>query len=731
MQLIQSSVSQLLRSNSDTFFIPPFQRSYEWGKQELERYFADLSRIIDSELNPNDKDKVEHFLGTVFIKKESEGLDDISIIIDGQQRLTTTLIFLIALRDLESDTKRKNYITNMFLTNNNSQFTDKIKLKQVTKDWDEYKALVNKKSPVPGKLTNAYNVMKNLIINNNKKNSLITFDNYITAIRRMNLAVITLDNRSFKGEDPQIIFEMLNSLGRPLTLADLVRNFILLKINPNEQSDLYDKKWYPQIEKYLDDSTSDFLRNYLQLKTSKPCKEVNDNNNKELYAQFKDLVGKYKIPELIDEIAQYAKCYKLIITENNSEIISKDSFKNAEIKELLRNIFHDIKSEEFKPLVMGLLAANMGLFINNIMSDEVLTSNLNTIKIYLIRRRILGLTQGENTTIVTFCSSLEDFVIEGELLRVLMNLKSDLRFPDDNELKDTLISKDFYNGCNSYARFILGKIEERNSKIAVDFRSKKITIEHIMPQNISNSDWRNGFSDKDEIRKKYLHNIGNLILTEFNSEMGNKEFKFKQNKLKDSNLFYRHFILEQDRWDEFVLKKHQDKMIEWLIETFPVSDKYKKGNNFRSELSKDDDWVSIFDSDIKEIVKGNKPEFLKINDEEFAVKSWRDVFISFLSFIRRKNDFVRILNNQNEILGKSKNTIIMNYETLRPHVEDNEQIAERYKSFDGVLLKNMKNINQDELFVFVNMNAETIISKIAKIMNELYLDQSLVKVKIK
>ncbi|MDX2255308.1 MAG: hypothetical protein NW214_07330 [Pseudanabaenaceae cyanobacterium bins.39] len=130
--------------------------------------------------------------------------------------------------------------------------------------------------------------------------------------RRINVAVIFLDERPFKGEDPQIIFETLNSLGKPLTLSDLVRNFVLLNMESKKQSDIYENTWHPKIEDVLNDSTSKFFRDYLQYKTATPLKVVSDNNTKELYQQFKDFVeNNFKDHnDFINDIVRLVKCYK-------------------------------------------------------------------------------------------------------------------------------------------------------------------------------------------------------------------------------------------------------------------------------------------------------------------------------------------------------------------------------------------------------------------------------------
>ncbi|MGH2643117.1 MAG: HNH endonuclease family protein, partial [Chitinophagaceae bacterium] len=193
------------------------------------------------------------------------------------------------------------------------------------------------------------------------------------------------------------------------------------------------------------------------------------------------------------------------------------------------NIFHDIKAEAFKPFVLGLLQYHQ-YTINEIrLSDETLISILTSIRTYLIRRRILGLAKGENKNIVTLSKKIEGLAKGNiSMFELLTNLFYRLRLPDDNEMRTAMSSMNFYEGLKQYSKLILGKIEENNTKVAVDFRNPKITIEHIMPQALEGS-WKVALGEKfDEIHKTYLHTIGNLILTEFNSEIGNKPFAEKK-----------------------------------------------------------------------------------------------------------------------------------------------------------------------------------------------------------
>ena len=117
MKTESHSINDVLAKNATSFFIPPFQRAYAWGRPEIERFFNDIKRIVHSELDPNQHDKLEHFFGTLVIKEEKSGFANKSVVVDGQQRLTTTLLFLIALRDLETDEEKQEFITNSYLTN--------------------------------------------------------------------------------------------------------------------------------------------------------------------------------------------------------------------------------------------------------------------------------------------------------------------------------------------------------------------------------------------------------------------------------------------------------------------------------------------------------------------------------------------------------------------------------------------------------------------------------------
>ncbi|MDY0315799.1 MAG: DUF262 domain-containing HNH endonuclease family protein [Bacteroidales bacterium] len=733
MKTESHSINDVLAKNATSFFIPPFQRAYAWGKPEIERYFSDVSRIIESELDKKQHDKLEHFFGTIVIKEEKAGFANKSVVVDGQQRLTTTLIFLIALRDSESDKEKQDFITQNYLTNNSSSFQDKIKLKQVTKDWDSYRALVNKTQLNTGVISNAYDLLKRLINEKKRLNPEIDFKHFIIAIQRMNVAVIFLDERPFKGEDPQIIFETLNSLGKPLTLSDLVRNFVLLNMESKAQSDIYEKIWHPKIEEVLNDNTSKFFRDYLQYKTASSLKVVSDNNTKELYQQFKEFVEENfeDHNDFINDIVRFVKCYKWIITEIVNDSISHNVTNDREIKELLRNIFHDIKAEAFKPFVLGLLEYHQYTINNAKLSDEILISTLSTIKTYLIRRRILGLTQGENKNIVTLSKKI-DGLVRGNIsmLELLTNMFYRLRLPNDNEMKNSLASMNFYEELKQYSKFILGKIEEHNTKVAVDFRNPKITIEHIMPQKLDDN-WKIELGVYyDDIHKNYLHNIGNLILTEFNSEIGNKSFDVKKKKLETSSLNYRLDVICKTTWNEQSIKNHQSNMINWLLETFPLPEENKEKSNWNTQTI-ENTLFSPLDTDAGEMAEGNKPIELQIFEDIIKVNSWQDVFIKFLKYLKENPnfDFEFILDNQTELFRREETLI--KWSRLKEIIDSNVDLSSRYKTLDGKVWDKVKNLSDDLLFIHINISASNCITRIGSIMEKFFMSENSVQIKLK
>ncbi len=414
-----------------------------------------------------------------------------------------------------------------------------------------------------------------------------------------------------------------------------------------------------------------------------------------------------------------------------SGTIAQKPSNDAEIKELLRNIFHDIKAEAFKPFVLGLFEYHQYSVDSVRLSDEIFIATLQTIRTYLIRRRILGLTQGENKNIVTLSKKIEGIAKgSASMLDMLTNMFYRLRLPNDNEMKNILSSMNFYEGLKQYSKLILGKIEEHNTKVSVNFRNAKITIEHIMPQTLEES-WKAELGDSfNEIHKEYLHNIGNIILTEFNSEIGNKPFEQKKLKLETSSLNYRLDIVKRNTWNLQSIQEHQKNMINWFLHTFPLPEQFAEKPNWNTQTI-ENTLFSPLDTDAAEMAEGNKPIELHIIEDVIKVKSWQDVFIKFLNYLKdsKNYDFDFILDNQVELFRR-EGTIIK-WSELKDIIDSNVDLSTRYKTFDGKVWGKVKELDDDLLFIHINISASACINRIGNVMEKFSMADNSVEIKLK
>lgn len=316
------------------------------------------------------------------------------------------------------------------------------------------------------------------------------------------------------------------------------------------------------------------------------------------------------------------------------------------------------------------------------------------------------------------------------MLELLTNMFYRLRLPNNAEMTTALVSMNFYESLKQYSKLILGKIEEHNSKLSVDFRNPKITIEHIMPQKLDDS-WKVVLGEHfEEIHKTYLHNIGNLILTEFNSEIGNKSFEEKKRKLNTSSLNYRLDVIKRNVWNEQSIKEHQTNMVNWFLETFPLPDQYKDKANWNTQTV-ESTLFSPLDSDAGDIAEGNKPVELHIFDDIIKVNSWQDVFIKFLKYLKEKPeyDFEYILDNQLDMFRRDKT--ILKWSSLKELKDTNVDLTSRYKTFDGKVWDKVKELNDDLLFIHINISASNCMSRIASVMEKLFLPDNSIQIKLK
>lgn len=571
---------RLLSGNDVTFFIPPYQRNYEWDTQMCDALYKDIEKTATSS-------DTKHFFGTViFYEEQSQIFGEPSkyILVDGQQRLTTTMLFLIAARDVLKDEVLKWAIETKYLKNNNvsgEEVEYKIKLKQVENDWVAYKKLVleetldekDKKSAVyinylffKSKLEK----LEQLEINNLIMNGLIHF----------NIVTIQLEPERNKWEKPQEIFESMNSLGKPLSLADLVRNYLLLGKTSSKQNLLYHNYWL-KIEKNLNGadnsfSVSAFIRDYMQLEAALSYKKATEVNYKELYRDFKELFVNVDSEELIQKLALQSKNYSILAGYMSSGDIRID----AKIKDL-----KTVEASGFYSFILGVL----NLRTDGQLNSEDCLSILDAIFVYITRRRILRLTQAENKNapilVRYFDEIIESLNKRDKMLSILSNQQYALRLPNDNELRTYLLGIDsnFYN--LRICKFIFRLIEESITKSRPE-NDGYLQIEHIMPQTLNES-WKQMIGlDYQRVYDDYLNHIGNLSLIRHNQELGNKSFiEKKEIYVNNAGMqIAKDFIIDQDSWGEKQIRNRANYLIDLLLKKILfITDVLTSSNNYSIE----------------------------------------------------------------------------------------------------------------------------------------------------
>lgn len=579
MRAFDNHLLELLSSHNVTFFIPPYQRNYEWDKEQCEVFLHDIFETTRA--NRQGKN-TEHFFGTVtYFQAESSawGQPATLVLIDGQQRITTTMLFLIALRDTITDNTVADSIESDFLKNkkvaDNSEY--KIKLKQVESDWAIYcDIILQNEIPEKKKLSAVYRNYAYFcreLTRLKETNNLNLTDLINLGLMKFSVVTIELEPIRNKWENPQEIFESMNSLGKPLSLADLVRNYLLLGKTPTKQNTLY-KKYWMQIEEQLPNQTSNFIRDYMQLKGNKSFKQATEKNYKELYANFKELFKNTEIEVLLSELSEYSFIYSCIVLgtdcgskEINHQIADIKTIGATTTYSFIMELIHRWKQKKF--------------------TDKDLSDILDVLIIYLIRRRIVSLTMAENKVFPTLISKIDD--VEKALDKknstfdIFAKQENSLRLPNDVEMKRIMQSMNFYNF--RLAKFLFSLVEEKITKARPNKNDSNLQVEHIMPQTLDKAGkWQIDLgADYENIHQEYINNIGNLTLIRQNQELGNKSFSAKK-VIYENNAglqIAKTKITDQAYWNKESIINRQNWIIDYILSNIlPIPDKMRRINNF-------------------------------------------------------------------------------------------------------------------------------------------------------
>lgn len=533
MDATKGNIYSILNGNKQ-FLIPVYQRYYSWDIEQCKRLWNDIEDM-------QKHNKYGHFVGSIVNIAEQAMPTGVQkyMIIDGQQRITTLTLMLIALRDYaikhpEDTSINYRRIDNMLLKNEYEDGDERYKLLLTENDRDILISLVERK-PIPDNTISRLLVNYEYFAEQIEKNKLLPSEIY-ESIGKLQIVNITLDRTI---DDAQAIFESLNSTGKELSESDLIRNYILMGLKNDEQMYVYEHMWRPMellFEYEKQGSVMDrFFRDYLTMKLTRIPKIDN------IYEEFKSyhLNCEFSsIQDLCTDLLKYSKYYTdmVFVRSSNKEICS---------------LYSDIKDLKMEVVFPFLLKVHND-FKEGIISEDDFIEILKMCISYVFRRSICDIpTNSLNKTFATLRNEikLDDYI---NSIKAFFILRDDYKqFPDDDKFVSAFESRDIYNMRSR--NYILSHLENYNNKASIIIEN--YTIEHIMPQNTKlNDEWKKELGpDWKEIQKKYIHTIGNLTLTAYNSEMSDRPFMVKmdmQGGFKESALRLNAYLVKLTEWNE-------------------------------------------------------------------------------------------------------------------------------------------------------------------------------------
>lgn len=551
-------LNKFLQKQDTQFVIPIYQRNYDWGEEHCKQLLED---IIEVGKTPKSESRV-HFIGSiVYICNDEYTTDEIEeyVIIDGQQRITTITLLLTALYhyyDSVGDKRMSETILEYYLVNKNAEDDRfKVKLKATENNDRDIHLLLNNR-PIPNgeysNIKNNYNYFSHYLREDN-------VDTIYEGFKRLLFVEIRLE----RGKDnAQKIFESLNSTGLDLSQADLIRNYILMGLEPIVQNKLYNNYWADiesntkvQGESYV----SEFIRDYLTLKKAEiPKKDA-------VYLTFKKEynIEEIQIEPVLNELLNYSSIYQKLI--NPTTIDDCDIRKEIEyIKYIEINVSY--------PFLLQLIDDYRKSYIDK----ATLIRILQFIQTFACRRFVLDLpTNAFNKIFMSLYRQVDKSDYENSIYLYVMTRPGKNRMPSDKEIRAMLRGKDFYNAKSRMKMYILERIENFENKEPVKIiENNDITIEHIFPQN-PDEKWHDDLleNEYDDFANIYLHTIGNLTLSGNNGALGNKTFSEKKWMNKNgkeqgysySRLLLNRFLITIDKWNIENYNKRTDILIQRYI----------------------------------------------------------------------------------------------------------------------------------------------------------------------
>ena len=592
MKATEANLLEFIKK-SNQFSIPIYQRLYSWTEKECERLWNDIITTGSK------KDIPSHFIGSImYIEK---GLYQISkpeplLIIDGQQRLTTVSLLLEALARKIGDNEiidgfSERKIREYYLINPLEDGDRKYKLLLSQNDRSTYISIIDQKE-YPKEFSVRIKDIFEYFTNKIDELSENDIQNLCLGLLKLFIVDISL-NRDH--DNPQLIFESMNSTGKDLSQADLIRNFMLMRLEGDIQKRLYEDYWRPMEVEFGQEAYSSyfdsFMRHYLTMKTG------NIPNINAVYEEFK----KYFYNEKIDnetelkELKKYAAYFCAMALDKEEDKELKEAF--SDLRELKVDVSYPLLLELYNDYKIGILSKNDFIEI------------IRLIESYVFRRAVCGIpTNSLNKTFASFGKSIIKEKYLESVKAHFNNMTSYRRFPNDEEFVTELTCRDLYNFRSR--SYWLRRLENHDRKERVNV--SEYTIEHILPQNNDlNLDWRRALGpDWEKIQQKYVHTIGNLTLTGYNTEYSDKFFTDKRDMkggFRESPLKLNRGLANLETWNEETILQRAENLAKEALKVwqYPQLDQ-----TILEQYSKKEETLTEYSIDSYEYLKEGKAKNL-------------------------------------------------------------------------------------------------------------------------
>lgn len=643
MEVIKDSLDKFI-AGKKSFTIPVYQRKYDWKLEQCRQLLDDIERVILT-------DK-PHFLGTFVYQRQaiigSSNFDEY-VIIDGQQRITTIILLAKALHEVIDDEDKEEIFSTFIKHTTGKGMKNKCKLKPTEYDLNVFEKLMNYDDFSENNFddTEKSSMLYQNYIFFRKKISVDNAEKIYKAIQNLNIVGINVE----AGENPQEIFESINSTGLALSQSDLIRNYLLMALDYECQEDLYKKYWL-QIELLLHSTeiVEKFMVQYLI--TKRRSDSLLQNNKKKrlaknnLYFSFKKYFeenynGDNKAAEVekyLSDMYRYAKFYNKFLFNSNDKF---DTLSTLEKKFYELTFLLDATNT---PIVLMYLYDK---YEKNIFDETTFIKFLDAMISLTFRAKLCG-TNGITSQFagnVILKLEQEKNLNEDSFWKIITFGKGDYAFPNDEKFKNSLINFDLQavlksDGC----RYLLYSLERNAEKFKElpKYSGETASIEHIMPRTL-NDEWKNYLSAKNDLQshERWLNTLGNLTLTAYNSELSNSTFDKKKSIYSNSGFFYTRELNKFADWTSIQIQIRAKKLANSALKIWTLPEKYN---------SKVIDAGNVFtlDSDFG-IFTGTKPATISIMNVEKEIKNWREFLREIIKtlYTSDKNLFKQVIQKDN------------------------------------------------------------------------------------